>query len=388
MNSGKKTQRIGIDCRMSGLQHAGIGRYILNLITRVPSLTDQIEWLYFFYDKNQWQEVQYLCKKLNLPLTNVTPHFVPIRHYTVEEQLRMPGIFHEANLDLLHVPHFNIPLLYQGKIVTTIHDLLWHEFQGFNVTTLPAWKYLLKYQAYKFVTSQAVTKSKLIFVPAQTIKKTLLKYYPNAKNKIQVTYEGTLSIDLGFTASALNHDGKKYKQTTLLYIGSLYPHKNISFVLSVLEHNPNLQLQLIGSRNIFQDKIRNEVKKLKVEKQVKFLGFVPDEELGKVFQTVDALIQPSLSEGFGLTGIEAMSCGLPVLASDIPIFREIYQNGAYFFDPTSIDELTSAIDELSNKTLTNQMVKRAKKIAKQYSWDKMAEETFNGYLQSLTSNQS
>jgi glycosyltransferase involved in cell wall biosynthesis len=94
------------------------------------------------------------------------------------------------------------------------------------------------------------------------------------------------------------------------------------------------------------------------------------------------LIQPSLSEGFGLTGLEAMTQGVPLLASDTPIFREIYQDGAWYFnpkDPTSLIETIAAMTP--NKTQEKLVV--AAERAKQFSWQKMTEETVSIYQHSL-----
>src|SRR5690606_36980147 len=129
--------RIGIDCRLGGSRHAGIGRYIENLLLRLPSLDSETTWVYFYHDEGQKQA--WLSRLATV--TNVEWVKAPVRHYTLSEQVKMPRYFSAANLDLLHVPHFNIPVLYPGRLVITIHDLLWHEYYGTQVTTLPSWQY-------------------------------------------------------------------------------------------------------------------------------------------------------------------------------------------------------------------------------------------------------
>lgn len=362
--------KIGIDCRLSGNAHAGIGRYIEELILRLPYLGKNKHWVLFFYSQQQAND--FLEKIVPKP-KNISIVIAPIRHYSLDEQLKMPKIFAKQELDLLHVPHFNVPIFYSGKLIVTIHDLLWHEFRGLHVTTLKPYLYYIKYWAYRFITKMAIRKADKIIVPAKTIKKTVVKYYPWAKNKVIVTKEGhsnKFKPPAKITERKINN--------TLLYVGSLYPHKNISVVLKALKSLPDYTLEIIGSRSIFQEQTKKEALKLDISHQVDFLGFLSDDELNKKMATSFALVQPSLSEGFGLTGVEAMAAGIPVIASEIPIFKEIYQDGVIFFDPDYPTDFVKAINVLE-KINRNKIIKKAIKIASNYSWDTMAEETLEIY---------
>jgi glycosyltransferase involved in cell wall biosynthesis len=352
--------KIGIDCRLSGIAHAGIGRYIENLISRLPKEASDIEWVYFYRNKKQV-----------IPNLNVESHLVPIQHYTFQEQLQLVSIFNQAKLDLLHVPHFNAPILYPGKLIVTIHDLLWHQQRGSQVTTLKPWEYWGKYTGYKLVTSRAIKKASKILVPTQTIKKTLSRHYPDSIDKIIVTHEGVDNRLLKFK----NKKVKKQPQS-LIYVGSLYPHKNIRLVVKALQKLPGWKLTIVGSRNVFQDKIKEEIKKLGVEKQTEFTGYLSDEDLAQEIKAATALVQPSLSEGFGLTGIEAMALGTSVVASDIPVFKEIYQNAAVYFDPHSVENFVKNLANLSKKKPSK---KQMSAVVKQYSWDEMTKKTIKAY---------
>jgi glycosyltransferase involved in cell wall biosynthesis len=367
--------RIGIDCRLAGAQHAGIGRYIQNLVVRLVSRTDshKVEWFLFFHDQSQAREV--LGRYFAGLQKNSALVFIPIRHYSIAEQMKLPGIFAQAKLDLLHVPHFNVPLMYRGKLVVTIHDLLWHEYRGAQVTTLKPWQYWFKYLGYKWVTAQAVRKAQAILVPARTIQRTLERYYPWTSSKTIVTKEG---VETPAQVAPASSPTKKQ----LLYVGSLYPHKNIRLVIEALKKLPQYSLLIAGARNVFQEQIKTYVKLQGVTQQVEFLGYVPDQELNKRYHQVTALVQPSLSEGFGLTGVEAMAQGVPVLASNIPIFQEIYGDAAVFFDPRSVESFVKAVDKLENANRQT-VIKRGLKQVEQYSWDAMAEQTFQVYQRVL-----
>ncbi len=370
--------RIGIDGRLAGIRHAGIGRYITELMRRLPTLGPDIEWVFFFFDKTQIHEV--LGTKTP---KNVLIVLAPIPHYSLKEQWQWPALLRQSKLDVLHVPHFNVPLWYSGPVVVTIHDLLWHEYRGADVTTLSPWKYWLKYFGYKIITSQAIFKALRIFVPAETIRHTVHHYYPMADEKVVVTKEGVAaSLASTKTSHSPNLTDEKRGKRTIVYVGSLYPHKNIEVVIKALTKMPDVKLQLIGSRSVFQKRVQAQVAEHQVGNQVEFLGYVADAKMQEYLSQAVALVQPSLSEGFGLTGLEALASGVPVIASDIPIFHEIYQDAAHYFDPKSPSSFISAFQKCEKQNYTK-FAATAKKVVAQYSWDTMAQRTLDEYRSAI-----
>ncbi len=365
--------KIGIDCRLAGPAHAGIGRYIENLVKRVPVLGPEFDFVLFFYSQKQADQVISNYDQYQ----NVEIKLAPIKHYSLAEHFKLPDIFNQAKIDLLHVPHFNAPFFYDRRLVITIHDLLWHEQRGLNVTTLAWWKYWLKYLAYRQVVNHAISLAQIIFVPAQTISQTVNHYYPQSRSKVVVTPEG---VDENLLKDSFKPIPKPTKY--LLYVGSLYPHKNIDVVLQALALLPEYRLKIVGARSVFQARTKQKITQWQVGARVDLLGFISDQELRKMYQETTALIQPSLSEGFGLTGVEAMACGAPVIASEIPIFQEIYGEAAQYFNPHSAISFVKTLRKL--ETMNRQaLVKKSLQQAKQYSWDDMAAKTVNVYRQLL-----
>lgn len=378
---------IGIDARLSGLSHAGIGRYSAALIRRlIPS--DEFRWWLLFSSKDQAEEV------LQTPLSELPDHvsvaISDCRHYSIREQIEVPQLFAKANLDLLHVPHFNVPFLTalrkEHSLVVTIHDLLWHEQRGTQVTTLPWWQYWIKYLGYRFITRTAVTRADHVLVPTHAVKETVTSHYSEIKDKISVTYEGVDASwlsdhEMQTTASpVLDLDDTL---THLVYVGSLYPHKNIERVLDAAQKNQDLHLHIVGARSAFLDETKQLIDDRQIQRQVTIHGYLSDEVLRFLLQQSDALVQPSISEGFGLTGLEGMAAGVPVVASDIPVFREVYGEAALYFDPHSASSLLKAIQKVDRQRVT--LIKSGKKQLQQYSWDKMTEETLTIYRKVLSS---
>jgi len=384
LKNSTKTFTIGIDARLSGKKHAGIGRYIENLLIELLK-TDQpnIKWVFFFHHQQQATPILNKTKSHS----NLKIIYVPIRHYSFLEQTKLPKIINSEKLDLLHVPHFNISLLNKVPIVVTIHDLLWHQQIGPEVTTLPPWKYYLKYIAYRLVTTQALLKAKKIFVPTNSVKKDLLTLNSSLKNKIVVTPEG-ISESFEKQHQCLQNSSRlpqNNKGNLLIYVGSLYPHKNIEVVFQALAKLKDYKLKIVCARNVFVERTRKRVSELNLYNQVEFTGYLSDDELVTAIQSSLALIQPSKSEGFGLTAIEAMAVGTPVIASNLPVFKEIYQQAPLFFNPDNPDELAKLIKKLKDLKTYQHHQAFGLKTAELYNWSKMAKNTIDTYL-SVISN--
>lgn len=372
--------KIGIDCRLFGSKHAGIGRYIENLIFNLISFHQEENWVLFFFDKQQisefWQKLanfQNNQNKLQILEKNIKVVLVNIKHYSLKEQIYLPRIFKKENLDLLHVPHFNAPCFYQGKLILTIHDLLWHEMKGVHVTTLPMWQYYLKYWFYLLVVRINLKKAKKIIVPAQTTKKTILKIYPKIKKKITVITEGVFFKRKSDLKEIKFNLPNKY----LLYVGSLYPHKNIDLILRSLK-KIDYHLVIVTTRGAFLEKFILKLKKMNLSRKVLILTKLNDRELIYCYQNSQALVQPSLSEGFGLTPLEAMFYQTLVLTSDIDIFKEVCGDIPLYFDPQSDASFLEAVKKMK-RVDRQKKLKEAKLWVKQYDFKKMSEEIYNLY---------
>ncbi len=360
---------IGIDCRLAGSKHAGIGRYIQEIVTRV-TLDPDINWVLFLHDADQIT----LQRQANIKFV-----IGPITHYSIAEQLQMPGIFSKERLDLLHVPHYNVPLGYRGKFVVTIHDLLWHAEQRSEATTLSPLKHFVKYEAYKRVVAHAVNASSKIIVPSLEVKKEIVHHFPKVvAQKIVPVYEG---VGEKFTDSRLQTT-EKTQSKILFYTGSLYPHKNVMLIVKALQKLPGYELYISSSRSVFVENFLKQVADLGMSERVHHLGRLSDEELVHWYKKSTALIQPSFSEGFGLTGIEAMAIGLPVLTSDIPVFHEVYDDASLYFDPNSPESLASAVMKLDASDRFA-IISKSLTQASKYSWDACADQILSLYTSVL-----
>jgi len=365
--------RIGIDARLYGLEHAGIGRYVMNLVDRlIQDPTHQ--WVLFV-------SPHYVPKFTDHPNVAVIP--TTVRHYSLEEQIVFLRILNQEKLDLLHVPHFNVPLLYRRPFVVTIHDILWHQIRGGSVTTLPPLLYYAKYAGYLLTVRHAILAARTVFVPSNHVRDDITHAFPSLnQKKIMVTYEG---IDK-WHGSGLS---KPFRTTSnqLMYIGSAYPHKNISTLLQALAilratDHPELRLVIVGSRSVFLDAVKQEVIDRGLTNAVKFAGYQTDAAVKELLRQSICLVHPSKSEGFGLTGLEAMAVGTPVIAAKATALPEIYADAALYFNPDKPSDLAKKIHTLiTTPSQQEQLIQRGFARVKQFSWESMVSKTKDAYSQ-------
>lgn len=368
--------KILIDARLYGLENAGLGRYTLNLLESLKKIDRRNKYIILLRSK--------YFNSLKFPPTwkKVKADY---QHYSLREQVSLTGLIRKEKPDVVHFPHFNVPLSFKGRFVVTIHDLLMHSFKGKESTTLPFPLYSIKRMGYRLVFDNAVKRAVKIIVPTKWVKREVLRVYHIDKDKINVTYEG-FNHDL-LNAVSNKSVVKRYDLPLpyFFYVGNAYPHKNlergVEAVVKLNKGGKKAILAIASSRDVFYKRLQKKIKKLKAEKYVKLLGFVPDDDLLSLYQNSAALFYPSLSEGFGLQGLEAMASGTIALVSDIPVFKEVYKDKAVYFNPYDFTSMSDAMENVLNLSpdKRDRLIKRGKEFVKTYTWDKMARQTLKIY---------
>jgi len=391
-----------IDARMYGLEHAGIGRYVSNLVREINHQSSVISHQQYILlvRKDKFAEVK---KEVGKSFKLVVADYP---HYSFQEQILLPIKLLKINPDLVHFPHFNVPIFYLGKFVVTIHDLIKHESRGRETTTRWPFLYWFKYLNYQFLIWLVVKRAKKIIVPSHYWKKDLVQRFKLSPQKIVVTYEG---VERKFRSPVTGHRSpvvlSKYKisKPFLIYTGSLYPHKNVERLVEAIKlvnsdrqsvirkkspvtsHQSPLTLIIVCSRSIFYDRFKKRVKEMKADRFVNLVGFVPDEELVSLYQEAEAFVWPTLMEGFGLPPLEAMNVGCPVLLSGIPVLKEVCGDAALYFDPYDVGDMAEKIERvIENKEMRNKLIEKGFKQVKKYSWQRMAKETLEVYADSTS----
>lgn len=369
--------KILIDARFYGLENSGLGRYTMNLVEELHQIDSKNEY-YILLNKKYFNQLKFE--------TNWHKIEANYKHYSFSEQLYIPKLLKKINPDVTHFLHFNAPITFNGVFIVTIHDLIMHKSQGKRATTLPLPLYHLKRLAYSQVFKNSVLKAHKIIVPSQVVAEDLIRQYSIEAKKIEVIYEGVdqkAPVESGRLSIIRKYNlGENY----FIYTGNAYPHKNLTRVIeAVVEINKTspkrIMFAIVSSRNVFTNRLQKLIKELGAEEFVKLLGFVPDSEITFLYKNSLGFVYPSLMEGFGLPGLEAMAAGTVVLVSDIPVFHEIYKKNVAYFNPydyTSIKKALESAVELDAKT-RSAVVEHGRKFVKRYSWRTMAEETLKVY---------
>jgi glycosyltransferase involved in cell wall biosynthesis len=374
--------RIGIDARL--WNETGVGRYIRNLVWNLQEI-DNINTYVLFVKKGIRNTPRGTGQELGIRNKNWKVVETDIRWHTLKEQIEFSNVLESEHLDLVHFPYFSIPIRYNRPFVITIHDLIIHHYPTGKASTLPSPLYYAKLFGYKYVIKKAAQKAQKVITVSNATKEEIVKHLHVPKDKVVVTYEGVETSSNPQKEIATPFDRLRARNDEyFLYVGNAYPHKNLERLIDafklIVNEFPEVKLVLVGKDDYFYRHLREKVKATGIEKFVIFAGFVSEEELQNYYHYAIATIVPSLMEGFGLPGLEAMKAGSLVLSSDIPSLREIYQGAALYFDPLAVDSLHATIREvLTEKEIYHSYIAEGKKRVNFFSWKKMAEQTLKIY---------
>lgn len=362
--------KIGIDARLYGPRWGGggLGRYVEELVTALQHNDTENRYVLFLKPENAEA-----CKITNPNFEKVV---VDAHWYTAKEQLLMPPAITKAKVDLMHFPHWNVPLLNKTPFIVTIHDLiLLDEPTSAKATTLGPIRYGLKHFGFRQVLRHAVQKSERIIAVSDFTKQSILRHFEVPKEKIQVIYEG-VTMTRRASTDALLPITKPY----FLYVGSAYPHKNLESLLHAfsffVKAYPKTKLVLVGKDDLFYQRLKKEVEEIGIQDSVIFPGFVPDEQLTELYAHASLYLYPSRIEGFGLPPLEAMQHGIPVAAARRGPLPEVLGDAAIYFDPDNIEQMVGVMEEaLKDESKMAEMIRRGAEQVKKYSWETMARET-------------
>jgi glycosyltransferase involved in cell wall biosynthesis len=350
------SRTLTIDGRML---KTGIGTYSLNLIRE---LHDSHGWHLNAITHPQYREL--LTPYCNRVATTRA------RMYSLQEQISVALV---ADGDpVLHVPHFNAPLLYRGSLLVTIHDLTHLLFPAYRAQ----WKSRL-YAAPML--SAAARQAEHIFTVSEYSKSKIIETLGVAGNKITVTYNGVSELFCpGDRCEARAIVAARFglHAPYLLFVGSPKPHKNLHALLAAYaslfrERQQQCSLVFVGSDAAGTHAIRAAAESLGISPL--FIENAANPEVVQLYRAAELSVLPSFEEGFGLPILESMACGTPVLCSTAAALPEVAGDAALFFDPNRPDELAAQIDRvLGSSDLQLKMRQDGLARAAAFSWREMA----------------
>ncbi|MFH2104681.1 MAG: glycosyltransferase family 1 protein [Parcubacteria group bacterium] len=369
--------KIGIDCRtILDPKHgelAGVGHYTYFLLENLLKIDSQNKYVLFFdprigdakYFERKNVEIKYFPnpeRKKYLPV--VYSHLWIARH------------LQKQKLDIFHSPASTVPLAYSGKSVVTIHDLaIYHK---------PEWFPKGQKFSTRIAVPQTIRQARKIIAVSEFTKKDIIKYFDIPDEKIVVVYNGVEK------APADNKEDVKKKfgieQDFIISVSTLQPRKNIEGLIKAYDSLrsssvfKNHQLVIAGGKGWKYDEIFQLVKKLGLTKKVIFTDYISKQDKFALLKEASLLVFPSFYEGFGLSILEAMQQGTPVVTSNITSMPEVAGEAGLLVDPYKETSLARGIKKvLTDKQLQQKMIKSGLAQAKKFSWQATAERTFEVY---------
>lgn len=368
--------KIGIDCRMLGPENGGLGRYVEQLVLHLTRIESDNQYVLFLNKKNFSDS---LMNNLDTRFKKVV---ADIPWYGWEEQVKFKPIIEKEKVDIVHFPHWNIPLMYNAPYIVTIHDLIMYHYPRPDATTRGKIAYVVKDKLHRLVVRHAVENAKHIIATSEFTKDDINKTLGISMDKISVIYQAPFPETVKLKAESEKENITRLGITKpyVLYVGSAYPHKNLPNLVNAWrifqeKFGLNFQLVLVGGHNQFYSRLIEE-KKIGSWNDIIPTNFVSDAMLSALYKRARLYVFPSYYEGFGLPPLEAMAHSVPVVSSNQSCLPEVLGEAALYFDPDNVEQMAETMHiGLTDENVQFDLRQKAKEELKRYSWDKLAQET-------------
>lgn len=285
-------------------------------------------------------------------------------------QFQLPKIYKKLKSQLIFSPISEAPLWLQCRSVVMVHDFIPLRFPKRFSPLTPYNRHYIP---------QVLKQTEHIVCNSQSTAQDIVKFCDIPANKITPIL---LAYDANHFRPVIekNSQSRSHNPPYFLYIGRHDPYKNLSRVISAfayLQSRYEYQLWLSGpSDDRYTPSLKKQVQELGIVDQVKFLDYVPYDDLPKIINGAIALIFPSLWEGFGLPVLEAMACGTPVITSNLSSLPEVAGDAAILIDPYRVEEIADAMQAIANDTgLRSHLSQLGLQRATQFSWEKTGQAT-------------
>jgi len=366
--------KIAIDCRSVFPGRGGIGRYAESLARGLAQVDTSNEYLLLVTERQsqpiaangQVQQVAFQATMID----------------EVWEQLHLPSILAEYDVDLYHNPCFSLPVVKTTRWrIATVHDVVFRTYPQLVDARLRS--YLDRWSEHALEVGDAIITS------SEFSKSEIVKHFGTPPEKIHVIYHG---VDPSFRrrvpgkAEGVLRTKYGLSKPFVLYVGSLEAKKNIDRLLEALAllvsdgRAGERVLALVGGRGGNDYDVEAAIQRAGVKERVVVTGYVTDEDVVILMNLADLFVYPSLYEGFGLPPLEAMACGTPTVVSQATSLPEVVGDGALVAPAEDVEALATQMARLLNDPeLRRTMSERGRKRAETFTWERAARGTLELY---------
>jgi glycosyltransferase involved in cell wall biosynthesis len=365
--------RIAIDAHAIGSRLTGNERYVQNLAEQLLRLDGKNEYYLFF--SHEQEKRRWAGRAPNLRTVLVSQN--PFRRLGFDfiHQLRRirPDVFHYQ---------YTGPVFALSPEVVTIHDISFEEHPEF----------FSRHERYRLrlTVRRAVKSARRIITVSEFSKSQMVRLLVAPAEKIRVIYNGVGSEfrpihDQEAIQQRLGRYG--LRRPYLLTVGNVSRRKNQQGLVRGFaawlrrQCNAEHQLVLAGKQDSTGEDIRREATDLGLAPtRLVFLGYIPDQDLPYLYAGAELFLAPSLYEGFGLPMVEAMACGIPVIASRASCLPEVAGEAVRYVDPLDPGDIAVSISEIIEKTTyAQELVQRGLQRARLFRWEQAARQTLSLY---------
>lgn len=360
--------KIGMDLSVIKYERAGTTTYACNLWEALKE----------GYPQDEFEE--FLVNHGDMPngRKTITSRMATLYRDLLWTPLILSAQVSRTNLDVLHMPAQMAPLFRACPTVVTIHDLF--------VLDLPQYFPAFHRISARLLIPPAVHTANAVITISDYTRQEVLRRFKLAPEKVTAIPLAAASHFQQVSQKEIMALREKYAlpEKFILAVGTLQPRKNIDCLLEALDllRQRGVQVPLIhvGSRGWFTQSIDETIERLKLQTTIRFLGRLPQADLVKFYNAASVYAYPSLFEGFGLPLLEAMACGCPVVTSNTTSMPEVVKDAGLLVDPRQPAEWAKALEKvLTDQTLARSLHEKGLARAKEFSWQRCAEQTHKIY---------
>lgn len=368
-------------------KRTGIQNYFFNLCKNLPLVDQKNEYIFFAHSYRHYKSLKLTIEEFGINnFKNTSARIsripVPILSLMWKNINILSDKYFIRGADIFHTSEKLNPPLKNAKLIMTIFDITPIKFKAYHKEN--------KIKSYMNDLLQVLQKTDMVIAISQCTKNDILEYFENViiEDKIRVV---PLAADKQYRQmydeNLINEIKISYKiyKPYILFVGTLEPRKNIINLIRAYNILPtslkrNYQLVICGKKGWYYEEIFRTVSELNLEGNVIFTGYVPDKDIPLLMSGAEIFVYPTFYEGFGLPPLEAMSCGTPVISSNVSSIPEVVGDAGILINPNDTEELSNAIMRILNdENLKRQLISRGLQQAKKFSWEKTAKETLDVY---------